>query len=198
MPSDAATRAGRALALQALGVELALADGLAPERLLLGAVPDWSIGDGSAASILLQAWLRRAVFSGYRFVVDGPMSWLTSAGGAVALVSAMAGGPSSLVLEPGVPASVSAAASDLYAAGRTAKALRTSLGDDNLHGDAADLAETTLRTASAVLERLAGDGWGSLLGPAGQDAEGGRLGGSAVVERDSGPTSGSRLLAGLV
>jgi hypothetical protein len=198
IPSDAATRAGRAIALQALGVELALADGLPAERLLLGAIPDWSLGDGNAASILLQAWLRRAVFPGYRLVVDGPMSWLTSAGGAVALVSAMTGATASLVIEPAVPASVSAAHSDLAAAGRTAKALRASLGDDTLHGDAAELAETTLRTASAVLERLSADGWGSLLGPAGRDAEGGRLGGSAVVERDSGPMSGARLLEGLV
>ena len=198
MPSDAATRAGRAIALQALGVELAIADGLPADRLMLGAIPGWSIGDGNAASILLQAWLRRTVFPGYRLVVDGPLSWLTSTGGAVALVSAMVGGAASLVLEPAVPTSVSAAAADLAAAGRTAKALRAAIGDDTLHGDAADLAETTLRTAGAVLDRLSGEGWGSLLGPAGRDAEGERLGGSAVVERDSGPTSSARLLQGLI
>ena len=50
IPSDASTRAGRALALQALGVELALADGLAADRLLLGAVPDWVTGDGDVWS----------------------------------------------------------------------------------------------------------------------------------------------------
>jgi hypothetical protein len=198
MPSDAATRAGRAIALQALGVELAIADGLPADRLMLGAIPGWSIGDGNAASILLQAWLRRTVFPGYRLVVDGPLSWLTSTGGAVALVSAMVGGAASLVLEPAVPTSVSAAAADLAAAGRTAKALRAAIGDDTLHGDAADLAETTLRTAGAVLDRLSGEGWGSLLGPAGRDARGERLGGSAVVGRDSGPTSSARLLQGLI
>jgi hypothetical protein len=198
MPSDAATRAGRAIALQALGVELAIADGLPADRLLLGAIPGWSIDDGNAASVLLQAWLRRTVFPGHQLVVDGPLSWLTSAGGAVALVSAMVGGAASLVLEPAAPASVSAAAADLATAGRTAKALRAAIGDDTLHGDAADLAETTLRTAGAVLERLSGEGWGSLLGPASRDAEGERLGGSAVVERDSGPTASARLFAGLI
>jgi hypothetical protein len=43
--------------------------------------------------------------------------------------------------------------------------------------------------------RLRG-GWGSLLGPAGRDAEGERLGGTAVVRRDSGPASSARLLQG--
>ena len=56
----------------------------------------------------------------------------------------------------------------------------------------------TLRTAGAVLERLSGEGWGSLLGPAGQGADGEWLGGTGVVERASGPTSGARLLQGLL
>ncbi len=198
MPSDAATRAGRAIALQALGVELAFADGLPADRLLLGAIPDWSLGDGNAASILLQAWLRRALFPGCRLVVDGPTSWLASAGGAVALVSAMTGGAASIVLEPSAPASVSAAAADLASAGRTAKALRASIGDDQLHGDAAALGEATLREAAAVLQRLSAEGWGSLLGPAGRNADAERLGGSALVERDFGPMSGARLFQGLL
>ena len=65
VPSDACSRAGRALALQALGVELALADGLPAERLLLGAIPSWVAEDGDAGSILVQAWLRRLLFPGH-------------------------------------------------------------------------------------------------------------------------------------
>jgi len=198
IPSDAATRAGRALALQALGVELALADGLPAERLLLGAVPEWSVGDGNAASILVQAWLRRTVFTGQRLVVGRPAGWLTSPGGAAELVAAIAGGAEAMVVEPALPGGVAAAAADLAAAAGTARALRATLGDGSLHGDAADLAAMMLRTAGLVLERLSAEGWGSLLGPAGRGADGEWLGGSALVERASGPTSGARLLAGLL
>jgi hypothetical protein len=197
LPSDATTRAGRALALQALGAELALADGLPADRLLLGAIPDWAVSDRDPGSILLQAWLRRAVFPGHRLVVDGPTSWLGSPGGAVAAVSALVGGDASLVVEPGVSGSVATASADLQAAARTARTVRAALGDGALHGDAAELAGRTLRAAATVLERLSAEGWESLLGPAGQRADGDRLGRSAVVERDEGPTSGARLLASL-
>jgi hypothetical protein len=88
IPSEAATRAGRALALQALGVELALADGLAADRLLLGAVPDWVVGDGNARAILVQAWLRRLVFPGHRLVLGEPRADSQPHGRTSALVTA--------------------------------------------------------------------------------------------------------------
>jgi hypothetical protein len=66
-----------------------------------------------------------------------------------------------------------------------------------LHGDAAELATRTLRAANAALERLAGEGWGSVLGPAGRGHEAEPFGRGAVVERATGPTSSARLLAGL-
>ncbi len=194
IPADSATRSGRALALQALGLELALADGLPEDRLLLGAVPEWSMGDDSAASVLLQTSLRRATFPGHRFVVGGSASWLASPRSAVGLVAALAGCEGAMVLEPVRPGSVAGAAADLAAAAGTARALQAALGVAELRGDAADLAGITLRTAASILERLDGDGWGSLLGSAGQGAESERLGGSAVVERSSDPTSGARLL----
>jgi hypothetical protein len=198
IPSDAATRAGRALALQALGVELALAGGLPAERLLLGAVPEWSVGDGNVTSILMQAWLRRIVFPGHRLVLGRPAGWLAAPGGAVELVAAIVGGAESMVVEPALPGGAAAAAADLDAAARTARAIRAALGDGSFHGDAADLAAKTLRTAGSVLERLSAEGWGSLLGPSGQGIEGEWLGGSAVVERAAGPTSGARILAALL
>jgi hypothetical protein len=198
IPSDAVTRSGRALALQALGVELALADGLPADRLMLGAVPDWAAGDGDAGAIMLQAWLRRLVFPGYRLVMGGSKGWLTWPGGSAALVSALAGAPVSLALEPSGGRNVKALATELAAAAGTARALRATLGDGDLHGGAGEMAGLTLRAAAAVLEKLSGDGWESLLGPAGRGADGERLGRSAVVERADGPTSGERLLAKLV
>jgi hypothetical protein len=197
IPADAATRAGRALALQALGVELALVDGLAAERLMLGAVPDWAAGDGDASSILVQAWLRSALFPGHRLVLGGGADWI-GAGRSAAAVAALAGAPLSLVLEPSAAGNVPSIAAELAAAAGAAGAVRASLGDGAIHGDAAELAARTLRAADGVLERLAAEGWESLLGPAGGDADGDRLGGSAVVARATGPGTSERLLRDLL
>jgi hypothetical protein len=198
IPSEAATRAGRALALQALGVELALADGLPADRLILGAVPDWAAGDGDAGSILLQAWLRRIVFPAHRLIIEGPTGRVGSPTGAVAAVSALAAAAVSIIVEPGVSGDVATLAADLATTARTARALRTALSDGALHGEAEELAARTLRAADAALVRLSAEGWESLLGPDGRGADGERLGRSAVVEREDGPTSGARLLKDLV
>jgi hypothetical protein len=197
IPSEASTRAGRALALQALGVELALTDGLSADRLLVGSVPEWAVGDGDAGSILLQAWLRRLVFPGHRLVVGGPSGWLASPGKAATTVAVLTGGAASLVVEPAVTGTIATMAADLATAARTARALRNTLSDGALHGEAEELATRTLRAASDTLDRLASEGWGSLLGPARLDAREGRLGRSAVVERADGPTSGASLLKAL-
>jgi hypothetical protein len=198
LPSDSATRAGRAIALQALGVELALADGLPADRLWLGAVPDWAVGDGDASSILLAAWLRRAVFPNHRLVLGGAGGWLTAPGGAAAVMSALAGAAASLVIEPDLRGHVATVAADLAAASRAARAVRSTLGDGALHGGALELAQRTLRVADEVLVRLASDGWESLLGPDSREADGERLGRSAVVERANDPLSGAGLLKDLV
>ena len=197
-PSDAATRAGRALALQALGVELALADGLPADRLWLGAVPDWAVGDGDAGSILLAAWLRRTVFPNHHLVIGGAGGWLTAPGGAAVVVSALSGAAASLVVEPDLRGHVATVAADLASASRAAGAVRSSLGDGALHGGALELAQRILRVADEVLVRLASQGWESLLGPDGREADGERLGRSAIVERADGPLSGARLLKDFV
>ncbi|HEX7491477.1 MAG TPA: lysine 5,6-aminomutase subunit alpha [Candidatus Limnocylindrales bacterium] len=198
IPSDSETRAGRALALQALGVELALADGLPADRLMLGAVPDWAVGDGDAGAILMVAWLRRLVFPAHRFVIGGSGNWLTLPGGSAAVVSALSGSAASLVLEPDLRGKVGAAAADLTAAAGTARAVRSMIGDGALHGPAVERAGRILRAADAELVRLSSEGWSSLLGPDGRGADGERLGRSAVVERADGPGSAERLLKALL
>jgi hypothetical protein len=198
IPSDAVTRAGRALALQALGVELALADGVAPDRLMLGVVPDWVVGEVGAGTILLQAWLRHSLFPEQRLMLGGSTAWLSSSSGFAAAVSAMAGADVSLVVEPTVSADASVAAADLAAAARTAREMRATLGDGALHGDAGELAARTLRAAESALQSLESEGWESLLGPAGRGADDERLGRSAVVDRATGPKSSERLLRDLV
>ena len=99
------------------------------------------------------------------------------------------------MVEHGETGDVASAAANLRAVAAAAATIRSTLGDGDLHGDAADLAGRTLRVAVNVLERLAAEGWESLLGPGNHGAEGERF---AVVERATGPTSGARLLTGLV
>jgi hypothetical protein len=198
IPSGAATRAGRALALQALGVELALADGLAPDRLMLGVVPDWVVGEVGPSAILLQAWLRHSLFPDQRLVLDGATGWLSSRSGFAAAVSALSGADVSLVVEPDLTGDSSVEAEDLAAAARAARAMRTTLGDGALHGDAGDLAGLTLEAAESALQSLAAEGWDSMLGPARRGADDERLGRAAVVDRETGPMSSERLLRDLV
>lgn len=198
IPSNASTNAGRALALQALGVELALAQGLPAERMLLGAVPAWMAGESGIRTILLQAWLRRLVFSGFHLSMGTQAAGLTNPAAAATLLAAMTAAPMAMVVERAEASDVGAVSSSLRSVAAGSAAIRATLGDGALHGDAADLAADTLSAAVDVLDRLAGDGWGSLLGPAGRDTPGERLGRSAVVDRADGPMSGARLLTGLV
>jgi hypothetical protein len=113
------------------------------------------------------------------------------------LTAALAGAGAALVLRDRSVASVPESDSDVAAAAAAGSALRAALGDAVLHGDAAELAARTLRAADATLERLAGEGWASVLGPSGRGDESERFGRAAVVERAPGSTSGARLLAAL-
>jgi hypothetical protein len=186
MPADAPTRAGRSLALQALGVELALADGLPAERLLLGAMPGWIASEGDATAILVQAWLRRLAFPAHRLVLEEPATEPPVRGHGYGLVTAIAGGEASLVIRERVPGRVAEAAESLRAAAAAGRALRASLNDGGLHGGAAELAGRTVRAANSVLERFASEGWASLLGPQGEGGEEDKeacLGRAAVVKR---------------
>ena len=187
-----------------MGVELALAGGLPADRLFLGAVSEWVVAEAVPASILVESWLRSLVFRGYRLAVDDLVSAGGATRGSACTVAALAGGSVALAMRVagGSPA---AHAADLSAAAEVARAMRIGLGDGRLHGEAAAAAERILRAANVALERLAADGWGSLLGPAGigpDDADGApgseRLGGSAVVPRGEGPASGARLLEKLL
>ncbi len=73
VPADATTRAGRALALQLLGVSMARADGLAADRIVVGAYPAWLADESaSAARILAEVTLRRAIFAGHPMRFDEP------------------------------------------------------------------------------------------------------------------------------
>ena len=66
VPSDPATRAGRALALQLLGVALARGDGMPPDQIIVGALPAWLTDEPApGARAIAEVAVRRALFPGH-------------------------------------------------------------------------------------------------------------------------------------
>jgi hypothetical protein len=195
IPSDSSTRAGRALALQTLGVELALADGLGPERIVLSCIPSWIVSETDAAPAPLQAFLRRLVFPDHSLMIAGPVVGLTTPSAGGALSAALAAGGAGLVLDRAVR-DVSAAASDLASIGATAATMRSAfLGNTpGLLGPFEAQAARILADAVTTLEKLASEGWSSLLGPSGTREQGDRLGRSAVVDRGHGSGASAPLV----
>lgn len=184
VPSDAATRAGRALALQLVGVALARGDGLPAAQIVVGALPDWLADERTpAARAMAEVALRRALLPGHPLGFDEPATvpdraalWpfvlagvLGAAGeGAVVLRRPVEGGMRPIVRQTRAAAVVAAEL-----------AVATLRGD--LDGPARDHARATVAAATTTLERLADQGWRAVVG----DAPGvhGRLGADAVVER---------------
>ena len=191
IPADAATRAGRSLALQALGVELALADGLPADRLLLGALPGWIAGERDARASLVQAWLRHRIFPDHRLVLEQDADDRAVRTQGSALVTAITGGRASIVIRDHAAGKVADFGAELRAAMAAGSAIRAALGDGRLYGDAEELAARTLREAELALRCLDEEGWVSLLGPEGEETAV-SLGRTAIVDRA--PDSGTARL----
>jgi hypothetical protein len=194
VPSDPATRSGRALALQLLGVALARADGLSAERLVVGAYPDWLADEPSAtARVLAEVTLRRALFEGHiiRFdePTDGRRGRTSVAWPFVVAAALQRVGRSALVMRR-ADAGGAAAVEEARAAGRTAADIADVSEPGVLHGVADDHATAMLTAAAATLDRLSDLGWRAVVGDPprgpgrGAEARSYRaIGGDAVAER---------------
>ena len=187
VPSDPATRAGRALALQALSVAIARGNGLTPEQLLVGAMPSWLIGESQpAARAAGEVAIRRALFDGMSLTFEEPPGDTRRSAAetwsAIIAAIAPAGPVSGLILRRASADSDRAAHASRLASRVTAE-LAGSLAPPALAGLALDHAHATVTAAVATLERLADHGWRSVLGdsPDGQDRV--RLGADSVAER---------------
>jgi D-Lysine 5,6-aminomutase TIM-barrel domain of alpha subunit len=194
VPSDPATRSGRALALQLLGVALARADGLVAERLIVGAYPDWLVDEPSAtARVLAEVSVRRSMFPAQFIRFDEPtgtrggrslVAWPFVVGAALPRVGRTA------LLMRRAHAGGAAAVEEIRAAARTAVDIADVSDPGALHGVADDHATAMLAAASATLERLSDLGWRAVVGDPprapGRGAEGRSfrsIGGDAVAER---------------
>jgi len=183
IPSDPATRAGRALALQLLAVRLALRDGMPADRIIIGALPEWIAEEPDApAQAAAEVAARRILFPGHplAFVEPPVQDDLVGSWGAILGAVLPDAGQTALVLRRPVrpPAHVArATAAAIGVAASLDRATPAPLG----HGAAAHLA-AVLASAHRTLEMLEGEGWRSVMDDP-VPAEGGRLGGDAVAER---------------
>jgi hypothetical protein len=187
LPSDSATRAGRALALQALSVAIARGNGLAADQLLVGAMPSWLVGESQpAARAAAEVAVRRALFEGMSLTFEEPPGdtrpSATETWSAIIAAIAPAGPTSGLILRRASADSDRAAFASRLAARVTAE-LAGSLAPPALAGLALEHARGTVTAAVATLERLADDGWRSVLGDAPDGADRVRLGADSVAER---------------
>jgi hypothetical protein len=186
VPSDATTRAGRALALQLVGVFLARLHGVPPVRLLVGALPTWLIDErGPAAAAVAQVAVRRAVLPDHPLAFDEPtpgtraaVAWPAILGAALPLA-----GPAGLIVRSAYGDAVGEAVAATRAVASVAGEASGSLGPLRPRGPALTMARATVTAAVATLERIAGSGWPSILGEAVRPAGRGRVGADMVVER---------------
>ena len=167
IPSDASTRAGRALGLQALAIALAQADGLPDGQVAVAALPSW-IGDepSAAARSLGEVAVRRALYPGHPLAFSEPegspermAAWPHIL--AAALVHA---GDASFVLRR--PGRQPALARDTRAAAVVAAEVAASRASVDLSGVALDHGRRIVEVALATLDLLAEHGWSAIIGDA--------------------------------
>jgi hypothetical protein len=184
VPSDAATRAGRALALQALSVAIARGNGVPDEQLLVGAVPGWLIDEPKpAARAAAEVAIRRALYPTLGLSFEEPPQSRGSTGEWAAIVAAVSPsvGAAVILRRPGEDAGRAVTASRLGA--NVGRELADSIDPPVLRGPALEHARATVAAATTTLERLADDGWRAVLGDSLQGPERVRLGEDSVAER---------------
>jgi hypothetical protein len=190
-PSDPATRAGRAVALQLVSAAFARGNGLPADQIVLGAFPGWLVDEsGPGARVVAEVRLRRALFPGHSLSFDEPSTSTERSALWPALVAAAlpVAGPTAFVIRHRGDGAggVGRIAREARAAARIASDVAGSTASRPLAGLALDHARAVVAAAAATLDLLADEGWRAVVGdpPAGRHR--GRFGGEAVTERTEG------------
>ena len=189
VPSDPATRAGRALALQLVGVALARGDGLAADRIVVGALPPWLTDESApAARAAAEVALRRELLADHPLGFEEPVTlpdraevWPFVLAGVLS-----PGAAAALVMRRPASGSMRTAVAAGRAAVMVAAELGTAFGARRLEGVALEHAQGVVNAAIQTLERLNEAGWHSVLGEAPGGGERVRIGAGAVTERSEG------------
>lgn len=188
LPAETAVLAGRALALQALSVELARADGLDDAGILLGTLPAWMLDDRSAGAIALAYVVaQRRLFPGIGLALeepaaDGPVRDRWRQLRTLALVVA---GGAALVGRDADLDTAAAAVAETRSAAETAARLAAEAGPVAFGPGFAEVGAAIAASAAATLERLRDAGWDAVLGPSASD--GARLASGTTARRSDAP-----------
>jgi hypothetical protein len=187
IPSDPATRAGRALALQALSIAIARGNGVPADHLVVGAMPAWLIGESNpAARALAEVTVRRALHPDVSLSFEEPppdaRRSASETWSAIVAAVAPAGPAGAVILRRATGDTVRSISASRLAAGVSAE-LATAREPAALAGVALEHALATVTAAVATLERLADDGWRSVLGDPPDAGDRIRLGADSVAER---------------
>jgi hypothetical protein len=186
-PSDPATRAGRTLALQLVGVALARGDGLPDDQIVVGALPPWVSDEASpAARAVAEVAVRRALFRGHPFAFVEPPAGQTGSllWPYVHAAAAVRAGDVAFVLRQFDPTGDDVGDANGLRSGATVAAeVAAATEPGALSGLALDHARAMVKVALITLERLADRGWRTVAGEgvgAGRESTRGH---DAVAER---------------
>jgi len=184
VPSDPATRAGRALGLQLLAVALARVDGMLDSQLAVSALPAWIVDEPSAgARSIAEVAVRRAIYPGHLLAFtepDAPPDQAAAWPFVLASALVRAGDTALVMRRPGHTTSV---ARETRAAARVASEIAQAREPGGLAGVALDHARGAIGVALATLDMLADRGWPAIVGEAPGGPSPRALGGDAVAER---------------
>ena len=186
VPPSAATRAGRALALQLVAVTLARGDGLPAESIGIGALPGWVVEERDpAAQGIAQVALRRALFENHPLVFEEPPVHGPPAAAWPFVVAASLADPESaaIVYRRATGARFAGHAAAVRAGLRVAIESARSFEPRVVSGSAREHGDAIVDEAIVSLERLRDEGWRSILGEAMPVRDRDRLGATAVLER---------------
>ena len=183
VPSEPAVRAGRALALQLVGVAIARGNGLPNDQILVGALTPWLIEESEPiARAAGEVAVRRALLPEHGLIFDEPPPAAAATAELwPALVAAIQPGSQTAAVVRHRPDRRTIRSTRVAAI--VSGEIGTAYAGRDLSGAALDHARAVADAALRTLERLADDGWRAVVwdGPAG--APDARLGGDAVAER---------------
>ena len=186
VPADAATRAGRAFAMQALSVAFARASGIPEPQLIAGALTPWLPGEPNPATQALAtvALLRRA-WPGIWLSFEEPAAsgWIAARWPLLLALGLAISGPSAIVVRTARRSELPSAVQATRATAALAAELVASPVESLARPAVAAHAAALLAAAATTLDRLDERGWSALLGEPIGGAGRPRLGATAVTEK---------------
>ena len=187
LPSDTATRAGRALALQLIGVALARGDGLSAEQILVDPLPAWLTDEPEpAAHAIAEVVVRRALFPGHPFgFLEPPADRPGALWGYLRAAATVHAGDVALVLGRLDPKDAEdwPSTEDLRAGSLVGREAAAATSQGALTGSALVHARAVVSAAAATLDGLADQGWRTVAGDPLGGGRGMSRGPEAIAER---------------